>query len=87
MTLSFSRKFADYETISEMLIVFKNELFEFKMVEKLWQIIELLFQEIFAELGVDWEIFLDKLSENEISIEKLVQLQFKFLKCPNKNAA
>ena len=48
---------------------------------------ELLFQEIFAELGVDWEIFLDKLAENEIVIEKLVQTQFEFLKCPNKNAA
>ena len=36
---------------------------------------------------VDWEIFLDKLAENEISIEKLIQTQFEFLKCPNKNAA
>jgi hypothetical protein len=35
---------------------------------------ELLFQ----------EIFLEKLTENEISIEKLVQTQFEFLKCPNK---
>ena len=48
---------------------------------------ELLFQEIFAELGVDWEIFLNKLAENEISIEKLVQTQFEFLKYPNKNVS
>jgi len=48
---------------------------------------ELLFQEIFAELGVHWKIFLDKLAENEISIKKLVQTQFEFLKCPNKNIA
>ena len=68
-------------------ICFVNELLEITLVEKLWQIIEILFQEILAELGVDWEIFLDKLSENEISIEKLVQTQFEFLKCPNKNAA
>jgi hypothetical protein len=38
-------------------------------------------------MGVDWEIFLNKLAENEIIIEKLVQIQFEFLKCPNKNAA
>jgi len=57
------------------------------LVEKLWQIIELLYQEIFAELVVDSVKFLDKLAENEISIEKLVQTQFKFLKYPSKNAA
>jgi hypothetical protein len=34
------------------------------MVEKLWQIIELLYQDIFDEMGVDWEIFLNKLSKN-----------------------
>jgi hypothetical protein len=64
-----------------------DDLLQIKLVEKLWQIMELLFQEIFAELGVDWEIFLDKLAENIISIEKLVQTQFEFLKCPNKNTA
>lgn len=66
---------------------FKNELIEITLVDKLWQIIEILYQEIFAEMGVDWKIFLEKLAENEISIKKLVQIQFEFLKCPNKNAA
>ena len=31
---------------------------------------------------VDWEIFLNKLAENEISIEKLALIPFEFLKCP-----
>lgn len=35
-------------------------------------------------MGVDWEIFLYKLVDNEISNEKWVQIQFEFLKCPNK---
>jgi hypothetical protein len=73
--------------MGEVFRDFKNELLEITLVEKLWQIMELLFQEIFAELGVDWEIFLDKQAENEISIEKLLQTQFEFLKSPNKNAA
>jgi hypothetical protein len=38
-------------------------------------------------MGVDWEIFLNKLAENENSIEKLLKTQFEFLKCPNKNVA
>ena len=87
MMLSLRKKFDDYETMGEVFRDFKNELLEITLVEKLWQIIEILFQEILAELGVDWEIFLDKLAENEISIEKLVQTQFEFLKSPNKNAA
>jgi hypothetical protein len=87
LMLSLRKRFDDYETMGEVFKAFKNELLEITLVEKLWQIIEILFQEILAELGVNWEIFLDKLAENEISIEKLVQTQFKFLKCPNKNAA
>ena len=87
MMLSLRKRFDDYETMGEVFRDFKNELLEITLVEKLWQIIEILFQEILAELGVDWEIFLDKLAENEISIEKLIQTQFEFLKCPNKNAA
>ena len=77
MMLSLRKRFDDYETMGEVFRDFKNELLEITLVEKLWQIIEILFQ----------EIFLDKLAENEISIEKLVQTQFEFLKCPNKNAA
>jgi hypothetical protein len=56
----------------EVFRVFKNELLEITLVEKLWQIMELLFQEIFAELGIDWEILLDKLAENEINTNKIM---------------
>ena len=87
MMLSLRKRFDDYETMGEVFRDFKNELLEITLVEKLWQIIEILFQEILAELGVDWEIFLDKLAENEINIKKLVQTPFEFLKYPNKNAA
>ena len=87
MMLPVRKRFDDYETMGEVFRAFKNELLEITLVEKLWQIIEILFQEILAELGVDWEIFLDKLAENEIIIEKLVQTQFEFLKCPNINSA
>ena len=56
MMLSLRKRFDDYETRGEVFRAFKNELLEITLVEKLWQIMELLFQEIFAELGVDWEI-------------------------------
>jgi hypothetical protein len=76
MMLSLRKRFDDYETMGEVFRDFKNELLEITLVEKMWQIIEILFQEILAELGVDLEIFLDKIAENENSIEKLVHIQF-----------
>ena len=82
--LTLRKRFDDYETMGEVFRDFKNELLEITLVEKLRLTIEILFQEILAELGVDWEIFLDKLAENEISIKKFLQTQFEFLKCPNK---
>ncbi len=85
--LSLRKRFDDYEKMGEVFRAFKNELLKITLVDKLWQIMELLFQEIFTVLGVDWEKFRDKLAENEISIEKLIQTQFGFLKCPNINAA
>jgi Transposase DDE domain len=85
--LSLRKRFDDYETMGEVFRDFKNELLEITLVEKLWQIIAELYQEVFAEFGVDWEVFLDKLTENENSIEKMAQIQFAFLKHPNKIVA
>ena len=62
MVLSLRKKFDDYETIGEVFRDFKNVLLEIILVEKLWQIIEILYQEIFAEIGIDLDIFLDKLA-------------------------
>jgi hypothetical protein len=87
MMFPLCKRFDDYETMGEVFRAFKNVLLEILLVEKLWQIMELIFQEIFTELGVDWEIFLDKLAENEVYVGKLVQTQFEFLKNLNKNAA
>jgi hypothetical protein len=76
MMFSLRKRFDDYDTMGEVFRDFKNELLEITLVEKMWQIIEILYLEILAELGVDWEIFLDKIAENENSIEKLVHIQF-----------
>ena len=82
MMLSLRKRFDDYETMGKVFRAFKNELLEITLVDKLWQLIEILFKEIFAKMGVDWEIFLYKLADNE----KFIQIQFEFLKFSNKNA-
>jgi hypothetical protein len=53
MVLSLRRRFDDYELMCEVFRDFKNELLEITLVEKLWQIIEILYQVIFAEMGVN----------------------------------
>ena len=47
---------------------FKNELLGITLAENLWQNIEKLYPEILAEIDVDWEIFMNRSAENEISI-------------------
>jgi hypothetical protein len=42
MMLSLRKRFDDYEIIGEVFRDFKNELLEITLVEKLWQIIEIL---------------------------------------------
>jgi hypothetical protein len=84
MMLSLRKRFNDYETKGEVFRDFKNELLEITLVEKICKSLKIRYKEIFAEMGVDWEIFLDKLAENEDSIEKLVHIHFEFLKYPRK---
>jgi|LauGreSBDMM110SN_4_FD.fasta_scaffold450457_1 hypothetical protein len=47
---------------------FINESLENTLLEKFWQIITLMSQEVFLKMGVDWDIFLDKLAEIVINI-------------------
>jgi len=48
MMLSLHKRFDDYETMGEVFRAFKNEILEITLVEKLLQIIEILYQEILA---------------------------------------
>jgi hypothetical protein len=85
--ISLRNRFDDYETKCEVFRDFKNELLEITMAENLWQIIEIIYQEIFAEMGVAWEILMNKLAKKENRIEKLLNIHFELLKYPSKNAA
>jgi hypothetical protein len=68
----------DEEEISEMDGMEDDVLEEFDPMKEE----EMDVNEILAEMEAEWEIFLNKLAENEITIEKLVHIQFEFLKCP-----
>ena len=52
MVLSPRKRFDDYETKDQVFRDYTNELLEITLVKELWQIIEILYQEIFTEKGV-----------------------------------
>lgn len=87
MMLSLRKRFDDYETMGEVFRDVQNQLLELTLVEKLWQIISELFTEIFANLGVDIDKFMQELIENQETFEKIALLNLSFLKYPNKNVA
>lgn len=56
--LSMRKRFDDYETFGEIFRVFKDELLEANLVEKIWGLIMQLYVEIFADLKIDMEDFI-----------------------------
>src|SRR5690606_24773773 len=85
--LALRKRFDDYETMGEIFRDFKNELLEITLVEKLWNIIHLIYFEVFADLGVDLEVFLSKLLEKQESILSIAKINFSFLMHPSRNIA
>lgn len=83
--LALRKRFDDYETMGEIFRDFKNELLEITLVEKLWNIIHLIYFEVFADLGVDLEVFLSKLLEKQESILSIAKINFSFLMHPSRN--
>jgi len=77
--LALRKRFDDYETFGGIFREFKEQLLERNIVEKLWVILIELYVNLFAELGVDWEIFIGKLIENRECINKIVNINFQFL--------
>jgi hypothetical protein len=85
--LALRKRFDDYETFGGIFREFKEQLLERNIVEKLWVILIELYVNLFAELGVDWEIFTGKLIENRECINKIVNINFQFLFSLKQKAA
>jgi|688.fasta_scaffold292609_1 hypothetical protein len=66
---SFLKRLDDYETMDEVFRNFKLEMLEITLLEKLYQIIQIRYIELFP----------NKLAENKINIKNWIQIQFEFL--------
>lgn len=85
--LALRKRFDDYETFGELFRAFKDELLEKNLAEKIWYCIVEIYTKIFADLGVDFEIFIENLIKNQDAIENLIKLDFQFLFSGRKQVA
>lgn len=77
--LGLRKRFDDYETFGELFRDFKDVLLEKNLVEKIWHFIVELYTEIFADLGVNFEMFIENLIINQETVEKLMKVNLQFL--------
>ena len=85
--LAMRKRFDDYETFGEIFRSFKDELLEATLVEKIWALIMELYVEIFAEMGVDLEKFVEMLINKQEKIENFIKQSFQFLFSESKQVA
>lgn len=65
----------------------KDELLEANLVEKIWGLIMQLYVEIFTDLKIDMEDFIEIIIHKQESIEKLIKTDFRFLFTASKQVA
>ncbi len=66
---------------------FKDELLEENLALKIWHCIVEIYTKVFADLGVDFEIFIENPIKNQDAIENLIKLDFQFLFSGTKKVA
>lgn len=86
MVLSIRKRFEDYETLGELFKHSKELLVEKTLVEKIWEIIVDLYVKIFSELGVDLDLFIQKMVEMKESIEEFMKNTLAVLSLTNHRA-
>jgi len=74
--LSLKKRFSSYETLGTLFRNTKEILLELTLVEKIKKFMIEIYIVIFADLGVDWEIFISKIIKNEHSFLQSVKNSF-----------
>ena len=74
--LSLKKRFSSYETLGMLFRETKENLLELTLVEKIKTFLIKIYIVIFADLGVDWELFISKIINNGDSIQKSIKNSF-----------
>ena len=87
MVLNLKKRFEDYETLGELFKHSKELILEQTLVEKIWEIIVELYVMIFSELGVDLDLFIQKMIQMKESIEDMMKNTLSILSLTNQRTA
>jgi hypothetical protein len=74
--LSLKKRFSSYETLGMLFKDCKENLLELTLVEKIKTFLITIFVELFADLGVEWELFIPKIINNEYSFLQNIKNSF-----------
>jgi hypothetical protein len=74
--LSLKKRFSSYETLGMLFRDGKENLLELTLVEKIKTFLITIFIELFADLGVEWELFIPKIINNEYSFLQNIKNSF-----------
>ncbi|MBL4861400.1 MAG: transposase [Crocinitomicaceae bacterium] len=77
--LSLRKRFEDYETLGILFREVQRELIEMTLIEKIWKFMIEIFNVLLAELGVDWEVFMSKIIQNQSLINECILKAFNTL--------
>ena len=59
--LALKRRIEDYETLGALFRHLKELLLKETLIEKIWKLFIDIFNSLFSELGIDWEILIEKI--------------------------
>lgn len=60
IVLALGKQLDCYETMGEIFRAFKDKLLERTLIQRVWALLEGIYLNLLAALGVDWEFFSNK---------------------------
>ncbi len=85
MLLSLKKRIDDYETIGALFRNIKDVLLEQTIIEKIWKLFIEVVSGLFSELGIDSDVFIQKLIESPENFNDQIKNAFQCLFSLNSN--
>ena len=76
MTLALRKRIDDYETIGGLFRHLKEILLEETLIQKIWELFTTFFSVFLSELGVQWELFIQKLIDSQQELNQQIKKTF-----------
>lgn len=73
MALALKKRFDAYETLGALFRGFKEDMLEMTLVQKLWQILQIVFNSCLANMDVNWDAFMRNLIKNQRHIQNQLE--------------